>query len=133
MLGNSAAAIHGAPVTTLDFDFMIRESAQNIKKLYLFAKFLKASIDQPYPGTSSLYRVINSGIGLQVDFITKAHGINSFAGLKSRAEKIKFNNYSLLIASLDDIIKSKTAANRPMDLAVLPVLKITNNEKKKNS
>jgi hypothetical protein len=30
LIGNAAAALHGAPVTTLDFDFMFRETCANL-------------------------------------------------------------------------------------------------------
>ena len=30
LIGNAAAALHGAPVTTLDFDFMFRETSANL-------------------------------------------------------------------------------------------------------
>ena len=33
MVGNAAAAIQSAPVTTLDFDFMYRKTRSNLKKL----------------------------------------------------------------------------------------------------
>jgi hypothetical protein len=33
MVGNSAAALQGAPVTTLDVDFMFRKTAVTLKKL----------------------------------------------------------------------------------------------------
>jgi hypothetical protein len=32
MVGNAAAALHGAPVTTLDIDFMFRKTPTNLKK-----------------------------------------------------------------------------------------------------
>jgi hypothetical protein len=32
MVGNAAAALHGAPVTTLDVDFMFRKTPTNLKK-----------------------------------------------------------------------------------------------------
>jgi hypothetical protein len=31
MIGNAAAALHGAPVTTLDIDFMFRKTPANLK------------------------------------------------------------------------------------------------------
>jgi hypothetical protein len=33
MVGNSAAALHGAPVTTVDIDFMFRKTPANLRKL----------------------------------------------------------------------------------------------------
>jgi hypothetical protein len=33
MIGNAAAALHGAPVTTLDFDFLFRKTPGNLRKL----------------------------------------------------------------------------------------------------
>ena len=33
MVGNAAAALHGAPVTTLDIDFMFRKTPTNMRKL----------------------------------------------------------------------------------------------------
>lgn len=44
LIGNAAAAIHGAPVTTLDFDFMFRETPANLTKLKRFADTLEATL-----------------------------------------------------------------------------------------
>ncbi|MFM9058898.1 MAG: hypothetical protein ACKOSQ_07235 [Planctomycetaceae bacterium] len=33
LIGNAAAALLGAPVTTLDFDFMFRDTPTNLRKL----------------------------------------------------------------------------------------------------
>ena len=33
LIGNAGAALQGAPVTTLDFDFMFRKTATNLRKL----------------------------------------------------------------------------------------------------
>jgi hypothetical protein len=38
LIGNAAAALHGAPVTTLDLDFMFRPTRTNLRKLKAFAK-----------------------------------------------------------------------------------------------
>jgi hypothetical protein len=37
MIGNAASALQGAPVTTLDIDFMFRETPKNMEKLKSFA------------------------------------------------------------------------------------------------
>ena len=36
--GNAAAALQGAPGTTVDFDFMFRKSPRNLRRLKAFAK-----------------------------------------------------------------------------------------------
>jgi hypothetical protein len=33
LVGNAAAALQGAPVTTLDFDFMFRKTPRNLNKI----------------------------------------------------------------------------------------------------
>jgi hypothetical protein len=37
-IGNAAAALQGAPVTTVDFDFMFRRTPRNLQKLKRFAR-----------------------------------------------------------------------------------------------
>src|SRR4051794_30761729 len=98
MIGNAAAALQGSPVTTLDFDFMFRKTESNIRKLKKFAVLLNGTIFRPFYPVSELYRVVNSDIGLQVDFMARIHGVNSFASLRSRATVQKFGSYELKIA-----------------------------------
>jgi hypothetical protein len=126
LIGNAAAAIHGAPVTTVDFDFMFRSTPTNLRKLKAVAKSLDAMILRPYypvsKPVSKLYRVVNDAAGLQADFMHAIHGIRSFEGLRSRAVTREIAGRTILVASLDDIIASKKAAGRDSDLAVLPSL-----------
>ena len=125
MVGNAAAALHGAPVTTLDIDFMFRKTPANLKKLKAVARSFGANIFRPYYPTSGLFRVINEDHGLQLDFMTALHGIRSFEGLRARATAVSFGSHQLWVASLSDIIKSKRAAGRERDLAVLDILEKT--------
>lgn len=132
LVGNAAAALQGAPVTTLDFDFMFRETPGNIGKLKKLARDLGAVILKPFYPASSLFRVVNEDAGLQVDFMPILHGIRSFESLRSRATTVKFGNDSLLVADLADIVRSKRSANRPRDRAVLGILEATLREKAKS-
>jgi hypothetical protein len=59
-------------------------------------------------------------------------GVKSFASLRTRASRVDFDGYTLLVADLRDIINSKRAAGRPQDLAVLGLLEAALNEKEKN-
>jgi predicted nucleotidyltransferase len=130
LIGNAAAALQGAPVTTLDFDFMFRSTPLNLGKLKKFAARLDAMILRPYYPVSALYRVVNDDRGLQVDFMPAIHGVKSFHSLRSRAEQIQLGGNPLWVADLADIIASKRAAGRPRDRAVLEILEKTLREKK---
>lgn len=129
LIGNAAAAIHGAPVTTLDFDFMFRDTPVNKRKLKAVADRLDAVILRPFYPVSKLYRMVDDEAGLQLDFMPVIHGVRSFASLRSRAVGVTVAGRGLLVASLDDIIKSKRAAGRDRDRAVLDVLERTLRER----
>lgn len=133
VIGNAAAALQGSPVTTLDIDFMFLKTPGNLKKLKALARDLGAMVLRPYYPASDLYRVSRDADGLQLNFMARVDGIPSFRALRSRSVAVTFGPHSLLVASLADIIKSKTAAGRPQDLAVLPVLEETLREKNKAS
>ena len=122
LIGNAAAALQGAPVTTVDFDFLFRPTSRNLSKLKMFARAFGATVLRPYYPASDLYRVSREDDGLQVDFMGTIHGIRSFEGLRDRATMIDVGGVPLRVAALADIIKSKRAANRPRDRAVLEIL-----------
>jgi hypothetical protein len=133
LIGNAAAALQGAPVTTVDFDFMFRATPRNLAKLKQFARRMEAVVLRPYYPVSALYRVMNDDRGLQTDFMPVIHGVKSFNSLRSRAERFQLGGHALWVADLADIIASKRSAGRARDLAVLDILEITLREKKASS
>lgn len=128
LIGNAAAALQGAPVTTVDFDFLFRKTPRNVTKLKALARALKATIMRPFYPASDLYRVIREDDGVQLDFMASIHGIRSFEGVRDRATLVEIDSVAILVASLDDIIRSKRAAARPRDLAVLDILERSREE-----
>jgi hypothetical protein len=132
LIGLAAAALQGAPVTTKDFDFLIRATPRNIEKVKAFARECGTAVTMPYEAVSSMRRVARKP-SLQVDFLTVAHGLRSYEGVKARASRLRVGGATLFVASLDDIIKSKRAANRPKDRAVLHVLEATREEEAKKA
>jgi predicted nucleotidyltransferase len=131
LIGNAAAALHGAPVTTVDFDFMFRQTPVNRRKLKELAGRLGAVVLRPYYPASDLFRVVRDDDGLQLDFLGTIHGISSFASLKARAQPVRIGSANLLVAALADVIRSKAAAGRPRDRAILEVLERTHAEAKR--
>jgi len=122
LIGNAAAALQGAPLTTVDFDFLFRRSSRNVAKLKAFATRLRATVLRPYYPASDLFRVARDEDGLQVDFMATVHGLRSYEGVRERASTVTVEGVPIAVASLADIIRSKRAAGRPRDLAVLDVL-----------
>ena len=133
LIGNAAAALQGAPVTTVDFDFMFRATPLNLAKLKRFARRLEAMILRPYSPASGLFRVVNDNRGLQVDFMPAIHGVKSFNSLRSRAQRMTLGAHRVWVADLADIIASKRAAGRPRDRAVLEILETTLRERNKEA
>ena len=104
------AALQGAPVTTVDFDFLFRKTPRNLAKLRSLAAALEATVLRPYYPASDLYRLTRDDDGLQVDFMGTIHGVRSFSGLRDRATTIELRGVRLLVASLADVIKSRTCS-----------------------
>jgi hypothetical protein len=125
LIGNAAAALDGAPVTTDDFDFMFRPTRMNIQKMRSAARLLGATLSQPEYPISKFYRMMNEQEGLQVDMMGVVDGVRSFESLRSRSVEVIFGRASLLVADLRDVIRSKKIAGREKDRAVLPVLEKT--------
>ena len=122
LIGNAAAALQGAPVTTVDFDFFFRKTPRNMTKVKALAKALHATVLRPYYPVSDLFRVVRDDDGLQVDLMATAHGLRSFEGVRARASVLTIDGVPITVASLADIIKSKRAAGRPRDKAVIEIL-----------
>jgi hypothetical protein len=129
LIGNAAAALQGSPVTTMDLDFMFRKTPGNLRKLRRLADDLDAVVLHPYYPASELYRVIRERDGLQLDFMAKIDGIRKYESLRARATTAQFGRHTIQVAALEDIIRSKVAANRPQDRSVLPILRKTLREK----
>ena len=131
MIGNAAAALQGAPVTTLDVDFMFRKTSHNLNKLKSFADILESTILRPYYPVSGLYRVVNDERGIQIDFMATIHGIKSFESLRADSVSVDFEGYPLSVANLRKIIESKKALGRDKDRTDLKILEKTLREKEK--
>jgi hypothetical protein len=129
LIGNAAAALQGAPLTTVDLDFFIRRTAGNVRKLHRIADDLRAVVEQPFYPASKLFRLSRARDNLQFDFMMAISGIRSFEGVRARSSIVLFGRYPIRVASLEDIIRSKVAANRPEDRAALPVLRRTVKER----
>lgn len=99
-----------------------------MRQLKALAHRLRATILRPYYPVSDLFRLVRDEDGLQVDFMGTIHGLRSFEGVRDRSSTVEIAGARLRVAALADIIKSKRAAGRPRDLAVLEILEIAREE-----
>ena len=131
MIGNSAAVIHGAPVTTLDVDFMLEHTDENYRKLAFLAQEMNCLfIEMKLPGDNYMYRLQHREYPLLIDFLHIMAGVDSFEALKKNGTVVFFGEHPLTVASLEDVLASKRAAGRPKDMAIIPILELTLDEKR---
>jgi len=131
VIGNSASMLNGAPVTTQDIDLLIRDTRPNRRKLARFAEEIGGSAPMP---VSELSKVewIEGRLAVPVEIhYDRISGGLTFSLLRSRAQHVMVGDEKLVVASLADVIRSKRAAGRPKDRAVLPILRDTLMVKKK--
>jgi hypothetical protein len=133
MIGNAAAAINGSPVTTLDVDFIVPQTPQTYRAIVLLAQKTGSVlqelklIDDRY-----MYQLIpKSPEGIQLDFLYQLASKDRYENIKERAQPVDFEGNKLYVATLGDIIRAKQAANRPKDIAVLPILNLTLEEQQR--
>jgi hypothetical protein len=120
-IGKSGAIFYGFPETTQDADIFPAKSPENGRKV------ISALRELGYNLTPELEQELIAGKDFvqlrtgpfDLDLVFAPDGIETFAEAKSRALLI---DGRFPVASLDDIIASKRAANRPKDRASLPRL-----------
>ena len=101
-----------------------------MRKLKAVAASLGAILFKPHYPQSDLHRIMRDDDSLQLDFMSRIDGVRSFEAVRARAQTMDFGGHCLRVAALTDIIRSKRAANRPRDRAVLEILEKTLAEKK---
>lgn len=135
LIGGLAATLHGSPVMTTDADICPARDPENLERLARALNELGASIrTQDTPGglpfacdSAFLSRVellnLTTRFGdLDISFVPS--GTNGYEDLVRGAVAIRVKGRDVAVASLEDVIRSKEAANREKDRAVLPTLKL---------
>ena len=124
LVGNAAAALRGAPLTTRDVDFFVRDTTANRAKLErLAARLGGLAITRPGAPLSDMVRLVGGPV--EIDFVFALSSGARFESVRSRAEIVRIGAVPVRVAALADVIAAKRAAGRPKDLAALPVLEQT--------
>lgn len=142
LVGGAAAVIHGAERATQDFDCVTQSSRENLQRLALAMRELRARIhvEGLTDAEASLLPVAIEGPMLErmeistwrtdagdLDILVDIPDANGrhlrFEELNERADSAVVGGLVVRVASLDDIIASKEWADRPKDLEALPELR----------
>src|SRR6266487_3284711 len=115
LVGNGGAQLRHAPVYTVDLDFLVRDTPINRRKLEAIAHRLGPDVKvRPMGEMTDALRLV--GLGPPVDFLFTLGGGLKFESVRSRAVRLSPGTGRVWLASLQDIIAAKEAANRPKDL-----------------
>jgi hypothetical protein len=122
VIGNSASMLNGAPVTTQDIDLLVRDTRLNRRKLARFADEIGGAAPVAVSEMSNVESIEGRlAVPVEIHFDRIAGGL-TFSAIRSRAELVTVGDETLAVAALADVIRSKRAANRAKDRAVLPIL-----------
>jgi hypothetical protein len=134
LIGGLAAILHGAPHLTTDVDIVPEEALRNLERLSQALEELNARIrvagepeGVPFGhDAESLQRVrtwnlVTDRGDLDITFVPT--GTQGYEDLRRDARTFRVRGVDVPVASLADVIRSKEAAGRERDRAILPTLR----------
>lgn len=132
LIGGLAAVLHGSTAMTNDADIFPAPDEANLERLAGALRELGARIRagdpdgvdfDPHPALLKSITVLNLTTRFgDLDLAAQPTGLPDHDDVAERATTMEVGELDVLVASLDDIIRSKEAADRPKDRATLPIL-----------
>jgi predicted nucleotidyltransferase len=128
LIGGLAMVLQGSDTATFDIDITFAMEPENLENIC-------NCINQYHPRPVGVFDSSNFTVSPDlihrwrfvllktdlggIDLLKSPEGIESFEGLYQRASILDVDGHSIRVASLDDLIAMKKAANRPKDQAHL--------------
>jgi hypothetical protein len=126
VIGGIAAVLHGSPRLTFDLDLCFAPDTGNLQALGEVLVALGAQlrgVDEtvPFvPDAATLRRIevltLATPAG-DLDVLARPAGAPAYETLRRRADRYEVGDFSVLVASVEDLIAMKRAAGRAKDLA----------------
>lgn len=133
IVGGTAAVLRGAPIQTFDLDIVHRRSEANVRRLLE----VLASIDaharaRPTPKVAPTeahlmgdgHVLLSTELGPLDVLCTLEQGV-AYEEIIADSPELDIAGMRVPVLSLERLIRSKRAAGRPKDLAVIPILEAT--------
>jgi hypothetical protein len=134
LIGGLAAILHGAPHLTTDVDIVPQEAPDNLERLSAALDELKARIrvagqedgvtfghDGPSLGRVRIWNLVTDRGNVDITFVPS--GTRGYDDLVRDVRPMRVKGADVPVASLADVIRSKEAAGRERDRAILPLLR----------
>ncbi|MGC9314604.1 MAG: DUF6036 family nucleotidyltransferase [bacterium] len=128
MIGGIAATLYGVPRATFDMDILIEASPKNVELL------LSALLDAGFgtAGIVSVESILENEITIfddriRIDVQTRTPGLN-FAEAWDRRETMTYRGQEFQIVTKEDLIASKKAAGRDIDIEDVKQLELDEHE-----
>jgi hypothetical protein len=131
VIGGIAAVLHGSAGMTYDLDICFATDDGNLKALgdvlvALGARLKGVAEHVPVvPDARTLRRVevltLVTDLG-ELDVLARPAGSPGYEALRRNADRFDLGEFSVLVASIDDLIAMKAAAGRKKDLAAIEEL-----------
>lgn len=132
VVGAYAAIMQGSTLRTDDLDLCYERTSDNYKKIVRaltpfkprlrdIPEHLKAPFDAQSLAQGTNF-TLTTDLG-NLDLLAELSGVGGYKEIAADAKAIKIGSVVCQVASLDTIIRSKEAADRPKDRLTLPELK----------
>ena len=124
VIGGIATVLHGVPRATFDLDILIEatpENAQRLLKALLEAGLGTASLTTAEEILANEITVFSDRV--RIDVQTSTPGLN-FKQAWKRRKSVNYQGQDLYVASKEDLISSKRAAGRDVDLEDVRLLEL---------
>ena len=137
VIGGIGARLHGSPTVTRDTDICYERSPENLERLAAALEELGARLRGVDEDVPFLLDAKTLGAGDHFTFRTRAGdfdvlgqpaGVRGFDELAERATPFDIDGITVLVASIDDLIRMKRAAGRAKDLIEVEVLAAVRDE-----
>ena len=133
LVGGVAAILEGAPVSTLDLDVVVQPTPEDRKRLLdvlqeLHARYLDPAGRHVVPDASKLEKLHIHRLVTDFGPLTILDSIGdglTYEDLLGETSPYESGDITVRVLNLATIIRSKEAANRDKDRAVLPILRRT--------
>jgi hypothetical protein len=135
IVGGISAVLQGAPIVTQDLDACYRRHPDNLARIAAALEPFHLRLRGLPEGLANLFDRGSLEFGTnytlvlqdgeEFDLLGEMSAIGGYDELVGRAIEMDVAGHTVKVLALADLIRTKRAAGRPKDLAVLPVLEAT--------